>query len=90
VDWIIDRVAVEFVLLAVPAYFFLQLFMALRYRGSWLMFALVPLIVMVPLVLHAILALMAGSNLWPILVILASPAAFLYLLGVAVAKIALG
>ena len=81
-DWLIG----EIVMLAVPAYFFLQLLMAVKYRRGWLALALVPLIVMLPLAAHAAVAFAAGSNMWPALIILASPVAFLYLLGVAVAR----
>ena len=76
----------ELWLLLVPAYFFLQYFTWRRYRGGWLVAALVPLVVMVPVVLHATLALMAGSNLWPLLIILVTPVAFLYLVAVAVVR----
>lgn len=72
--------------LAIFAYFFLQLFMGLRYRGRWLIAAMVPLVVMVPIVIHAALAFLAGSNLWPILIVLVAPLAFLYLLAVAAAR----
>jgi hypothetical protein len=41
---------------------------------------------MVPVVLHALLAFLAGSNLWPIFLILAAPLAFLYLVGLAVMR----
>jgi hypothetical protein len=81
-EWLIG----ELVMLAAPAYFFLQVLTVLRYRGRWRLLALVPLLVMVPLALHAGLAFAAGSDLWPVLLILASPIAFLYLLGLAVAK----
>ena len=81
-DWFFE----ELWLLAVPAYFFMQILMAYRYRGGWLLAALVPLVVMGPIFVHAILALLAGSNLWPVLVILVSPIAFLYLLAVAVTR----
>lgn len=81
-EWLIG----ELVMLAVPAYFFLQLLMSLRYHGRWLVLSLVPLVFMVPLVIHAGFALAAGSNLWPVLVILASPVAFVYLVGLAVVK----
>jgi hypothetical protein len=84
-EWLIG----ELVILAAPAYFFLQIFTAMRYRGRWLVFALLPLLVMAPLALHAAFAFAAGSNLWPLLVILASPVAFIYLVGLAVAKAAL-
>ena len=80
-EWLIG----ELVMLAAPAYFFLQVLTVLRYRGRWRLLALVPLLVMVPLALHAGLAFAAGSDLWPVLLILASPIAFLYLLGLAVA-----
>jgi hypothetical protein len=73
-------------LVLVPAYFFLQYFTVSRYRGGWRIAALVPLVVMVPIVGQAILAFLAGSNLWPLLLILVSPIAFLYLVAVAVIR----
>ena len=38
-----------------------------------------PLLIMVPATLHAVLALSAGSNLWPIVLIFAAPIGFVYL-----------
>jgi hypothetical protein len=76
----------ELMALAGPAYFFLQLLMAIHYRGLWRLAALVPLLFMVPLAVHAGLAYAAGAPGWPMLLVLASPAAFLYLLLVAVLK----
>jgi len=67
----------EIVMLAVPAYYFLQVIMAVRYRRRWLALSLVPLLVMVPLLLHAAVAFA---------VILAAPIAFIYLLGLALVK----
>jgi hypothetical protein len=80
----------ELVALAGPAYFFLQVLMAARYRGRWRFLALLPLIVMVPLALDAGLAYVAGSSAWPALLILASPFAFGYLLVVGAAKASVG
>jgi hypothetical protein len=81
-EWVVG----ELVMLAVPGYFFLQLLAALRYRGRWRLLALAPLVVMIPLLFHAGAAFAAGSSLWPVLVILASPVAFIYLVGLAVVK----
>jgi hypothetical protein len=81
-DWLIG----ELLILAGPAYFFLQLLTAVRYRGRWLALSLVPLLLMVPLGVHAGMAFAAGSNLWPMLLILAAPLACIYLLGLAVVK----
>ena len=81
-DWLIG----ELLTLAGPAYFFFQVIMAARYRGRWLVLSLAPLLVMVPLAIHAGFAFAGGSNLWPMLLILASPIAFLYLLTLAVVK----
>src|SRR5215510_12816874 len=71
-DWLIG----ELVALAGPAYFFLQILMAVRYRGSWRLAALAPLLVMVPLALHAGLAYAGGAPGWPLLLVLATPVAF--------------
>ena len=81
-DWLIG----ELLILAGPVYFFLQLLMAVRYRGRWLVLSLVPLLLMMPLGVHAGMAFTAGSNLWPMLLILAAPVACIYLLGLAVVK----
>lgn len=74
-----DLVALA-VLLSLPGYAALQWHAARNWRGGWRIAALAPLAVMAPLVLHAVLAFMAQSNLWPLLVILTAPLAFLYLL----------
>ena len=85
-EWLIG----ELVALAGPAYFFLQVLMAARYRGRWRIAALVPLIFMVPLAVHAGFAYAAGAPAWPLLLVLAAPLAFAYLLLVGVAKIGVG
>jgi hypothetical protein len=81
-DWLIG----ELVALAGPAYFFLQVLMAVRYRSRWRVAALVPLLVMIPLAMHAGLAYAAGSPAWPLLLVLAAPPAFAYLLLVGIVK----
>ncbi len=81
-EWLIG----ELVMLAGPAYFFMQLLMAVRYRGHWLAFSLVPLLFMVPLAVHAGFAFASGSNLWPVLLIFAAPIAFTYLLALSIVK----
>jgi hypothetical protein len=85
-EWLIG----ELVALAGPAYFFLQILTAARYRGRWRVAALVPLVVMVPLAIHAGIAYAAGSPAWPLLLILASPFAFVYLVLVGVVKSSVG
>ena len=66
-------------MLSVPGYFVLQTLLARRWSGGWRIAALVPLILMVPAVLHALFALSMGSNLWPIVVVLLAPVGFIYL-----------
>ena len=68
------------VMLSAPAYFVLQIVFGLRWSGRWRIAALAPLLVMVPAMVHASLALSAGSNIWPILVILLAPFCCLYLI----------
>lgn len=75
-----------FALLSVPGYFVLQAFALMRYSGGWWFAAVAPLLVMVPATVHAALALSMGSNIWPIVVILAAPPLFLYLCVVGVAR----
>ena len=71
------------VMFAIPGYAVLQWQFARRWRGGWRVAALAPLIVMTPLAVHAALAFAAQSNLWPLLLIFASPFACLYLLALA-------
>jgi putative Ca2+/H+ antiporter (TMEM165/GDT1 family) len=85
-DWLIG----ELVALAGPAYVFLQILMAMRYRGRWLLAALAPLLVMVPLAVHAGFAYAAGAPGWPVLLVLAAPLAFGSLLLVGIAKASAG
>lgn len=81
-----QRLVAELIALALPAYVFLQLFTLLRYRRTWRLVAGVPLLLMVPLGVHAAVAFLAGSPLWLALIILAAPVACVYLLAVTVAK----
>jgi hypothetical protein len=78
------------VFVSVPGYFLLQGVSMFTQRGHWLWASLVPLIVMVPAAGHAAWALSAGSNLWPLIFIFASPIGFVYLVGVFVLRWARG
>lgn len=69
------------VMLSLPGYALLQWYAARSWTGGWRIAALAPLLVMVPLAIHAAIAFMAQSNLWPLMVILLSPLACLYLIG---------
>ncbi len=73
-------VLVSFMFISVPGYFILQVVAFLTLQGNWRRAALAPLLIMLPAVAHAIFALSAGSNMWPIVVIFAAPLGFLYLL----------
>ncbi len=70
---------IAFMFLAVPGYFVLQAAAVFTQRGRWRWAALAPLLITAPAALHAMLALSAGSNLWPIVFIFAAPLGFLYL-----------
>jgi hypothetical protein len=74
------------VMLSVPGYGLLQWHAARNWHGGWRIAALTPLAIMAPLVIHAAIAFMAQSNLWPLMVILASPLACLYLIALAGAR----
>jgi hypothetical protein len=81
-DWLIG----ELVALTGLAYVFLQILMAVRYTGRWRLAALTPLLVMAPLALHAGIAYAAGAPGWPLLLVLAAPFAFAWLLLVGIVK----
>jgi hypothetical protein len=65
---------------SVPVYLVLQIVMVRRYRGGWRRAALAPLLLTVPLAVYTAGAFAAGSNLWPLMLILLTPVACLYLL----------
>lgn len=74
------------VMFSLPGYAVLQWHSARNWRGGWRIAALAPLAIMAPLVIHAALAFMAQSNLWPLLVILTAPLAFGYLIALSGAR----
>lgn len=84
--WIFDLLIGGGAMLLVPGYFVLQLLALYLLRGGWRIAAAAPLLAMVPLVVHALLALAGGSNLWPLLIILGAPIAFLYLAGLLIVR----
>jgi hypothetical protein len=65
--------------LCVPGYFLLQLALARGTSGWWRKAALAPAVIMLPMLAYTLLALAAQSNLWPLLMLLTAPLAFLYL-----------
>lgn len=68
-----------------PGYFIMQVWWPLRMSGVWRIAALAPLVILLPLLLHAIVAFAMQSNLWPILIIFFAPFGFCYLAGLGVA-----
>ena len=78
--------ALPLAMLTIPGYFVLQIFMWRRWKGVWRTLSLAPLLVTVPVTLHALFALAGGSNLWPLLMIFTLPFAFTYLAAVGMVK----
>ncbi len=64
--------------LTIPAYVVVQVVAMIRSTGGSRIAAGLPLLVMVPVFVHAIVGLLQESNLWPLLMLFASPAALLY------------
>jgi hypothetical protein len=64
---------------AFPGYLALQYLTLRGFSGAWRMLAALPALLMVPVVAFTVTALMAGSNLWPIVLIFTAPVAFAYL-----------
>ena len=69
--------------LAIPAYLILQVVALLRTSGGFRLAAALPLFVMVPVFAMTIIAAAQESNMWPVLMLLASPVALAYVTGVA-------
>ena len=70
----------DLIWLALPAYSILQIVVIRRSSGVSRWVATVPLVFMVPIVLLTVVGLVQESNLWPLLLLFASPVAFLYVL----------
>jgi hypothetical protein len=71
---------------SIPGYFILQIYLFLRSRGRWRTAVALPLVGTVPLIAYTLYALMAGSNLWPLMLLFSMPFAFVYLVAVWLAK----
>lgn len=67
---------------SIPGYIALQFYTVKRYEGRWRTLALLPLWIMIPLVAYTLFALLAGSNLWPLMMLFLAPLALVYLLAV--------
>lgn len=76
-------VLLQLAALSVPGYLVLQAFAAWRRRGRPKRAELAPLLVTAPAFAHALFALRADANLWPLLLLLICPPACLYLVVVA-------
>ncbi len=61
------------------AYVPLQVYTAISWRGIWRIAALVPIVLMVPVFVSTAYAFAQESNLWPIVMIFATPVATGYL-----------
>ena len=65
--------------LPLTVYTFAQIFVPLRLRGAWRGLSLLPIPVMAYVVYATVAAFNQHSNMWPILLIIASPVAALFL-----------
>ena len=68
------------IMLTVPLYFVLQVWLPLAWAGGWRLAAIAPLLPMAPAIAWSLHALSHESNLWPLTVILLAPFCFAYLL----------
>jgi hypothetical protein len=69
----------DLIFLCVPGYFLLQVALARGTSGWWRRATLLPAVIMVPILAYTVLAFAARSNLWPMLMLLSAPLAFVYL-----------
>lgn len=67
---------------SIPGYIVLQIHMFRKYEDHWRKLALLPLWIMIPLFAYTLFALLAGSNLWPLMMLFLAPLACVYLLAV--------
>ena len=73
----------DLIWLTIPAYVVVQVIALMRSSTGSRMVAALPLFVMVPVFIHAVVGLVQESNLWPLLMIFLSPIALLYVVMVA-------
>ncbi len=73
-------------MIALPGYLVLQVTGLRRFAGLWRYAAGVPLLLMVPVALATMAGLVGSSNLWPLLLIFATPVAVLFLLALFAAR----
>lgn len=71
---------------SIPGYFILQFYLYRRWRNGWRKAALLPLLATIPILVYTLFALTQGSNLWPLVMLFTIPLAFLYLMGLVIAK----
>ena len=64
--------------LTIPAYVIVQAVAMTRSSGGFRVAAVIPLFVMVPVFIFTLVDLARESNMWPVLILLASPVALLY------------
>ena len=69
----------EAMMLAVPGYFLLQMVLLWRLRGSWRKAAAAPLLPMGVVIAYVVYALLDGSNIVPVALVLTAPFALIYL-----------
>ena len=74
----------DLIWLTIPAYVVVQVIALMRSSSGSRMAAALPLFVMVPVFVHAAVGLVQENNLWPLLMLFASPIALLYITLVAV------
>ena len=74
----------DLIWLTIPAYVVVQVIALMCSSSGSRMAAALPLFVMVPVFVHAAVGLLQENNLWPLLMLFASPIALLYVVVVAV------
>ena len=71
---------------SVPGYLLLQWLVIKRWRDKWRLPGLFPLWVSLPVLGWTLVALLAGSNLWPLVMLFVLPVLFLYLVLLSLAR----
>lgn len=71
---------------SIPGYFILQVALYYRWHGGWRKAALLPLLATVPITAYTLFAFAKGSNLWPLVMLFTVPFAFVYLVGLMLAR----
>ncbi|HHT0593243.1 TPA: hypothetical protein ACTXXA_002014 [Legionella anisa] len=81
-----DILFIQLLFWSIPIYWILQLITLWKWSGTWRKIACIPLFFSIPLLIYTVFALLAESNLWPLMMLFITPVILLVLLIIMIMK----